>query len=239
MVEHPVAPGAEPEDPTVWVKVCGLTTAEDALMSVAMGADAVGFVFAPSPRQVAPGRVREITRQLPPEIITVGVFRDQAPQQVVDAMLTAGLQVAQLHGHESPADAAEIRRKVSGLIVAFAAADSAVERYDEYGADALLLDAASPGSGRVFDWSLAHGVPSNRRLILAGGLDPDNVADAIAAVRPWGVDVSSGVESSKGVKDLRKVRDFVKAARSVPASHPAHRGRDGRAAFDWAEVADG
>lgn len=220
----------------VWVKVCGITTVEDALMAVAMGADALGFVFAPSPRQVAPGRVREITRQLPPEIVTVGVFRDQLPSQVVDAMLTAGLQVAQLHGHETPADAAEILPRVRGILVAFAAGDPMIERYDEYGADALLLDAARPGSGHVFDWSLAHGVPINRRLILAGGLDPDNVVDAITAVRPWGVDVSSGVESSKGVKDLRKVRDFIRAAHSVPSGHPGSRGPG---AFDWAELGDG
>ncbi len=202
----------------MWVKICGITNATDALAAVAMGADAVGFVMAPSPRQVSPGVVREITRQLPREILTVGVFRDQAPDQVVDMVLEAGLQGAQLHGHETPSDAKIIRPKVQALIVAMAAGSPSVARFDEYEADVLLLDGVNPGSGEVFDWSLVEAVPAGRRLILAGGLRPDNVAAAVAAVRPWGVDVSTGVEREPGRKDVLKVRDFIRAAHRPAAA---------------------
>ena len=219
----------------MWVKICGITNEEDALMAVALGADAVGFVFATSPRQVTVGTARDIARRLPPEIITIGVFRDHAPSHVVDTVLEAGLRGAQLHGHETPAMAAEIRPKVQTLIVAFPAGSPAVERFDEYGADAMLLDAASPGSGRTFDWSLLDAVPDNRRLILAGGLNPDNVGEAVARVDPWGVDVSSGVESEPGRKDPRLVQAFVRAARA--SQRPDH-ANEGPEPFDWMESGD-
>jgi phosphoribosylanthranilate isomerase len=200
-----------------WVKICGITNATDALAAVAMGADAVGFVFAPSPRQVTPGMVRDITRQLPREILTVGVFRDQGPDQVVDMCLEAGLRAAQLHGHETPSDARAIRPKVQAPIVALPAGSPSIERFDEYEADVLLLDGANPGSGEVFDWSLAESVPVGRRVVLAGGLTPRNVGAAITSVHPWGVDVSTGVEREPGRKDVLKMRDFVRAVRSAGA----------------------
>jgi phosphoribosylanthranilate isomerase len=231
----------------MWVKICGITNEEDALMAVAMGADAVGFVFAPSPRQVTVGTVRDITRRLPFGVMTVGVFRDQAPDQVIDTILAAGLHAAQLHGHETPNEARQIRQKAQALIVAFPAGSTSVARFDDYHADALMLDAQHPGSGEVFDWTLAEGIPSNRRLILAGGLTPANVTDAIATVRPWGVDVSSGVESEPGVKDARKTLAFIRRARSAFAEleeADEDEGReDGREVvahetpgpFDWSE----
>ncbi len=219
----------------MWVKICGITNEEDALMAVALGADAVGFVFAASSRQVSVGTVRDITRRLPPEILTIGVFRDHAPSYVIDTVLEAGLRGAQLHGHETPPMAAEIRPKVQTLIVAFPAGASAIDRFDEYGADAMLLDAASPGSGQTFDWSLIDAVPDNRRLILAGGLTPANVADAVQRVEPWGVDVSSGVEAEPGRKDPRLVQAFIRAARS--AERPDY-ASDGPEAFDWMESGD-
>jgi phosphoribosylanthranilate isomerase len=199
----------------MWVKICGITNEEDALMAVALGADAIGFVFAPSSRQVTTGTARDIAKRLPPEILTVGVFRDQEPRYVIDTALEAGLTGVQLHGHETPAMAAQIRPRIQTLIVAFQAGAAAIERFDDYGADAMLLDAQEPGSGKVFDWRLADSVPDNRRLILAGGLTPDNVVDAIAQVDPWGVDVSSGVESSPGQKDPRLVQAFIRAANSA------------------------
>jgi phosphoribosylanthranilate isomerase len=198
----------------LFVKVCGTTSEEDALLAVAMGADAVGFVFAPSPRQIAVGTARDIAKRLPHEVITVGVFRDQAPERVVEIVNTAGLRAAQLHGHETPEQAHYVRQRVPLLIQAFPAGDPALGRAHDYGADAILLDAASPGSGQVFDWSLAE-APDGIRLILAGGLTPDNVAQAIAQVRPWGVDVATGVESAPGRKDPVKVRAFVAAARGA------------------------
>lgn len=196
----------------MFVKVCGTTSEEDALLAVAMGADAVGFVFAPSPRQIAVGTARDIVKRLPHEVITVGVFRDEAPERVVEIVNTAGLRAAQLHGHETPEQAQYVRDRVPLLIQAFPAGDPALGRAYDYGADAILLDAATPGSGEVFDWSLAE-APEGIRLILAGGLTAGNVAQAIQQVHPWGVDVATGVEASPGRKDPRKVRAFVAAAK--------------------------
>lgn len=224
----------------MFVKICGLTNEEDALMAVALGADAVGFVFAPSPRQVSPGAVRDITRRLPPEILTVGVFRDQATRFVIDTVQFAGLRGAQLHGHETPADAAKVRPYCQALIVAFAAGDPGLAHVDDYGADAVLLDSHAPGSGQVFDWSLAEGAPANRRLILAGGLTAANVVAGIEEVRPWGVDVSSGVEvdGEPGRKDALKVQAFIHAAKSARPNgdRPAAvADPDVDGPFDWAE----
>lgn len=221
----------------MFVKICGITTEDDALLAVAMGADAVSFVFAPSPRQVAAGHVRDIVRRLPPEIMTIGVFRDEAPQRVVEVTQNAGLSGVQLHGHESPEDARFVRSRVPFLIQAFPAGAEALRRADEWGADVILIDSPTPGSGKVFDWSLAEGAPSGRRVLLAGGLTPDNVADAIERVRPWGVDVSSGVEAEPGRKDPRKVRAFIAAAKAAApredlVEHDA--GGDG-APYDWQE----
>jgi phosphoribosylanthranilate isomerase len=217
----------------VFVKVCGVTNEEDALLAVAMGADAVGFVFAPSRRQVAPQRAAEIVRRLPAEIVTVGVFRDESRERVVETAHRARLRAVQLHGHESPADTHWIHQRVSLIIKAFAAGDPQLDHADEYAADAFLIDSAAPGSGEVFDWSLAEGAPSNRRIILAGGLTPENVADAVRVVRPWGVDVSTGVEAGPGRKDARKMRAFVEAAKAAEPPAPVDHGdREGRP-FDW------
>lgn len=209
-----------------------MTSEEDALLAVAMGADAVGFVFAPSRRQVSPDVVRDITRRLPPEVITVGVFRDEAPQRVVEIVNGVGLRAAQLHGHETPQQARWVRERVPLLIQAFPGGDPALARAADYGADAVLVDSASPGSGEVWDWSLAEGAPSGQRVILAGGLTPENVAGAIARVRPWGVDVASGVESSPGRKDPLKVKAFVRTARA--AEPPAYRSGE-EPPYDWEE----
>lgn len=209
-------------------------------MAAALGADAVGFVFAPSPRQVTVGHVRDIVRRLPPEIVTVGVFRDQAPKLVIDTVLEAGLRAAQLHGHESPQDAAAIRPYVQALILGLASGDPALAHVDDYGADAVLLDGPVPGSGKVFDWALAEGLPVGRRLILAGGLTPANVGDAVAAVQPWGVDTSTGVQADGDPtrKDPLKVRAFVHTARAAARSEPVAGVVDaeGRGPFDWADA---
>lgn len=215
----------------MFVKICGMTTEEDALLAVAMGADAIGFIFAPSARQVAPARAADIAKRLPPEILTVGVFRDEAPQRVVDIVSAAGLRAAQLHGHENAEETAWVRSRLPVVIKAFPGGDPQLVQAATYGADAILLDSASPGSGRVFDWSLAEGAPSGLRVILAGGLTPDNVAEAIERVRPWGVDVASGVEAEPGVKDPTLVRRFITAAK---AAEPVdYHGRDDDRPYDW------
>ena len=215
----------------MFVKICGTTSEEDALLAVALGADAVGFIFAPSPRQVSPRIVADIVKRLPPEILTVGVFRDEAPARVVEIVNAVGLRAAQLHGHEPAEQTRWVRERVPFTIQAFAAGDRAVQRAADYGADAVMIDAASPGSGRLFDWSLTADVPTGQRLIMAGGLNADNVGDAIAAVRPWGVDAATGVEREPGRKDPRKLRAFIAAARK--AATDLDLGGDGDIASTW------
>jgi phosphoribosylanthranilate isomerase len=200
----------------MFVKICGITTEEDALLSVAMGADAVGFVMAPSTRQISPTRVGDIVRRLPPEILTVGVFRDESPERVVEIVSKSGLRAAQLHGHESVADSLWVGERVPIVLKAFPAGSRELERAADYKPDLVLIDAATPGSGEMFDWSLAEDAPRRLPIIMAGGLTPGNVVEAIGKVHPWGVDVSSGVERSPGRKDPRLVRDFIRAARSAP-----------------------
>jgi phosphoribosylanthranilate isomerase len=202
----------------VFVKVCGITTEEDALLAVALGADALGFVFAPgSPRQVTRETVADILHRLPPGIVTVGVFRDEARERVVEIVNTLGLGGVQLHGREPMSDVRFIRRRVPFLIQCFSAGDPAIAAVANGPVDIVLVDSAEPGSGAVFDWALAEGVPAGVRLLLAGGLNAENVAQAIRRVRPWGVDVSSGVETfaGSGRKDARKLRRFVEAARAA------------------------
>jgi phosphoribosylanthranilate isomerase len=171
-------------------------------------------------------------RRLPPEILTVGVFRDESPERVADIVNGAGLRAAQLHGHETVQQMLRVKERVPYVFKAFAAGDPTVRKAREYGAVAVLVDNPQPGSGQVFDWSLAEDVPGGLRLVLAGGLGPDNVADAIATVKPWGVDACSGLESSPGHKDARKVRAFVAAAHEagerLRPDEP-----DGPAPFDW------
>lgn len=214
----------------MFIKICGITNEDDALLSVALGADALGFVFAPSPRQVTMQKVFDITRRLPPGILTVGVFRDEHPRRVVEMVHEAGLKGAQLHGHETPEDVAAVSRSVRWVIKAVAAGSVDARNAHSFATDIVLLDAPHPGSGKVFDWSLAGEIASGPRILLAGGLTSANVSDAITQVRPWGVDVSSGVESDPGKKDARLLRAFIAAARE--ATPEQFRGSD-EMPYDW------
>jgi phosphoribosylanthranilate isomerase len=207
-----------------------MTNEEDALLAVALGADAVGFIFAPSIRRISPVVAQDIAKRLPPDIQTFGVFRDEAPQRVIDVVAFAGLKAAQLHGRETPDQARAVRRRLPFVMQAFAAADPAIARAHEYGVDAVLLDSPTPGSGRVFDWALAGEAPSGLPVMIAGGLTADNVGEAIAIARPWGVDVCSGVEKEPGYKDPVKLRSFIAAAKAAEA--PPYQGA-GRAPYDW------
>jgi phosphoribosylanthranilate isomerase len=215
----------------MFVKICGTTSEEDALLAVAMGADAIGFIFAPSTRQVTPSLAADVAKRLPPEVLTVGVFRNDSPQRVLEIMEQTGLRAAQLHGHETPEQTTWVRRRVRTVIKVFSAGDPAVADAATYGADVIMLDAATPGSGQVFDWSLAE-VPTGQRLLLAGGLGPDNVADAIAQTNPWGVDAISKLESAPGKKDPRKLRAFIANAKA--AARPEYQG-EGSGPYDWQE----
>jgi phosphoribosylanthranilate isomerase len=199
----------------MFVKICGITNEEDALFAVAMGADAVGFLFAPSTRQIQPARARDIVRRLPHETLTIGVFRDETPQRVAEVVNLVGLGGAQLHGRESAAEVAWVRERVGFVVKAFSADDPFFAKAGDYDVDAVMIDSSVPGSGTVFDWSLAENLPLTQKLILAGGLTHENVRQAIQQVRPWGVDVSTGVERAPGHKDASKVMRFVTAAKEL------------------------
>ncbi len=219
----------------MFVKICGITSEDDALLAVALGADALGFVFAPSPRQVTASRVYDITRRLPPEILTVGVFRDELPDRVIDITQRAGLKAAQLHGRESRNQVEQVNKYVHWVIKSVEAGSAAAMNADNLGTDMVLVDASEPGSGKLFDWSLLADMPEVPRLMLAGGLNPDNVGLAIETVRPWGVDVSSGVEAEPGRKDPIKLRAFIKNAKD--AAPKEYRGPDS-VPYDWRDDGD-
>lgn len=237
----------------MFVKICGITSEEDALLCVAMGADAVGFVFAPSPRQIAPGRVGDIVKRLPHDVMAIGVFRNEAPKRVVEIMNRQGLHAAQLHGVENVEDTRFIAERVPRVIKAFVAGSPQLDRADDWGCDPILVDAATPGAGKSYDYSLALAAPPQLHVVLAGGLNPQNVAGAIKAASPWGVDVSSGVEKAPGVKEARLVAAFINAAKTAevpPRPQPKPKPQAPlkapkpplAAAYDWAndpDLADG
>ena len=202
------------------VKICGLTNLEDALAACRLGADALGFVLAQSPRRVSPDAVRAIIRALPPLVSTVGVFADAEPEEVAWLRRYCGLDWVQLHGQEDEAAAAGLGPRV---IKALKVGPGREPDAEAYPGCALLLDTHDPraagGTGKSFDWSLARPVARARPVILAGGLNPDNVARAIEQVQPFAVDVSSGVEIRKGKKDHERIAKFI--ARVKTARAPA------------------
>jgi phosphoribosylanthranilate isomerase len=223
----------------LFVKICGITSEADALLSVSLGASAVGFMFAPSPRQISVHLAGDIAKRLPEHVLTVGVFRDEAPQRVVEAVRVAGLGAAQMHGHESADETKWVRARVPTVIKAFPAGDRTIARFEDFGADYLLVDGENPGSGQVFDWRLAEGVSNPQRLIVSGGLRPDNVAQAVTHLRPGGVDVSTGVESAPGRKDPLLLRQFIASARQAQSGVAARDPLDDAMAgepYDWRDA---
>lgn len=213
----PMLEGSQPE----LRKVCGVTRRADAVHAARAGANAIGLIFVPrSLRAVTPESAREIVEALPEDVSKVGVFASESPAVVADTVRRVGLDVAQLHGDESPADCDSLRRAFGASLKIWKAVpvgsrlDDA--RLAEFEVEAFLLDTAVGGShggtGATFPWHLA--VPAKRygRIVLAGGLHGGNVADAVRAVRPWGVDASSQLESHPGVKDPQKVARYLAAA---------------------------
>jgi phosphoribosylanthranilate isomerase len=197
------------------VKICGITRLEDALAAAAAGADAIGLVFVnASPRRVDPAQARVIVAGLPPFIKVVGLFADAPAEQVRAVLGQAALDLIQFHGRETPEFCRSFGRPYLKAVRMDASADPRTEAGRYTDAAGLLLDSYHPqlagGTGETFDWAR---VPRElgRPLILAGGLTPDNVGAAVAAVRPYAVDVSSGVESAKGIKDAARVMAFVRA----------------------------
>ena len=200
----------------VRVKICGNVTLKDTMAAVEAGADAVGFVFyARSPRVVSPKAVAAIVSHLPPFVTPVGLFVNEKPEVVRQIASDCGIRLVQLHGEESPQYCAELKLPVLKGIRVRTRED--VANLSAYRVDAILLDAyvegMAGGTGTTFDWSLAVEAKTWGPIILAGGLTPDNVGEAISRVRPYGVDVSSGVESSPGAKDHAKVKAFVETVK--------------------------
>ncbi|MEV7726607.1 phosphoribosylanthranilate isomerase [Streptomyces sp. NPDC087917] len=195
-----------------FVKICGLKTAHDVDVAVAAGADAVGFVFAPgSPRTVGAGEARELARRVPRGVLTVGVFRGQSVEEVRRLAEESGMRGVQLHGDEGPEYYEALRAPGRTLLRATA---EHVRRCGEYGEDLLLIDAPDPGSGKPWNWGSEEFTAPEGRWLLAGGLTPANVREALLATGARGVDVSSGVERERGVKSPELIRAFVEAARS-------------------------
>jgi phosphoribosylanthranilate isomerase len=196
----------------VKVKICGITNLEDALMVAEAGADALGFVFVPgSPRYIHPQKAEEIERHLPPFLSLVGVFANVPLKEVREVAEACHLSLVQLHGEESPAYCSALGKRV---IKAFRMKGAkGLAEMGQYEVEALLLDSCSPGqlggTGKTFDWRLAQEAKRYGRLILSGGLTPENVAEGIRIVRPYAVDVSSGVEERTGKKEKGKVKRFL------------------------------
>jgi phosphoribosylanthranilate isomerase len=212
----------------VRVKICGIARPGWALAAAEAGADAVGLVFAEGPRRVTPEVAAEIVRALPPWVTPVGVFVDEPPERVLAVARAVGLGAVQLHGDEPPeAMAALGTMKVIKAVRIGSPGDLAAARAwreraralgrppDAYLVDALVPGGPRGGTGRLADWSSARQLAEEgfRPLVLAGGLGPENVAEAVRTVRPWGVDGSSGLESAPGVKDPARMRAFVEAVR--------------------------
>jgi phosphoribosylanthranilate isomerase len=199
------------------VKICGLTRPEDAEAAVAAGADWIGLNFWPrSRRHVTLERALEIAAAVPGDVVRVGVFVNAAAPAVEEIARRVGLDLVQLHGDEDPEYCqAFAGRYLRALRLSDASDLPAIERFA--GSDTVLLDTPSPGyggSGATFDWSLARAAKAyGKRILLAGGLTPENVAQAVREVRPFGVDVAGGVEATPGIKDHDKLRRFVDAAK--------------------------
>ncbi|GHI88272.1 phosphoribosylanthranilate isomerase [Streptomyces xanthophaeus] len=198
------------ESSAPFVKICGLKTGHDVDVAVEAGADAIGFVFAPgSPRTVGAGLARELAARVPDGVLTVGVFRGQPVEEVRRLAEASGVRGVQLHGDEGPEYYEELRAPGRTLLRATA---EHVKACGEYGEDLLLLDAPDPGSGKPWNWGSADFAAPEGRWLLAGGLTPANVAEALRTTGAWGVDVSSGVEEGRGVKSPALIRAFVRAA---------------------------
>jgi phosphoribosylanthranilate isomerase len=200
------------------VKICGITNLEDALLSAKFGADALGFNFyAKSPRYIEPEKAREIIDQLPEKILKVGVFVNETLEKVAEISTIASLDAIQLHGEETPEYCGEIKLKTNlEIIKAFRVSPEFLpEDVMKYKVDAILLDAYNPqehgGTGETFDWEIAKKVQEIfPKMYLAGGLNDNNVSNAMNLVKPYAVDVCSGIEASKGKKDEVKLANFLR-----------------------------
>ena len=200
------------------VKICGITNPEDALIASDLGADALGFVFAKgSPRTIMPEAAGNIICKLPPFIVPVGVFVDSPVEEILSIIEYTGIQCVQLHGNESPSELTNINVPI---IKAFRVNEHfKVDTLAQFNVSAYLLDTyvrgILGGTGKTFDWNIAVAAKAYGRIILAGGLNPENIRDAIRKVQPYSIDISSGVESVPGKKDKRKLQQLFTAVHSL------------------------
>jgi len=200
------------------VKICGITNAGDASVAADAGADAVGFIFAESPRRVGVEEARRISLALPENTIRVGVFVDEEPAEISRISREVGLDLAQLHGDETPETVAALREAGVKVMKALRVESaSTLEALDEYEADLFLLDAYSAkargGTGERFDWGIAKSLKGRDNIVVSGGLGPENVREAVEFFEPFGVDASSSLEDGPGRKNGELVRRFVLAAK--------------------------
>jgi phosphoribosylanthranilate isomerase len=219
---------------SLWIKICGNTSLEDALLAVEAGADAVGFIFAPSPRRVTPAEVAAIVSGLPAAVEKIGVFVDAALDEIESTVRACSLTGVQLHFNAASEFPAQLRQRLGQLVKILQVVHFEAEAAGQFAGlltrhaqnphvDAVLVDSrtatAAGGTGVCFDWAAARetifAADRRLRLVAAGGLTPPNVAEAIATLRPWGVDVVSGVESAPGRKDPDKIREFIFNARAA------------------------
>ena len=203
----------------VKVKICGITNTADAAAAVDLGADALGFVFfRESPRYVPPQEAAAIIKRLPSFIPAVGVFVDETTERIEETASISGIDLVQLHGDEPPERCGLSRRVIKVIRVKSLDSLSPLNRFQDR-VTAFLLDTYTPdalgGTGRIFNWDIAVEAKQFGRIVLAGGLTQDNVAEAVRHVRPYAVDVSSGVELSKGKKDHTKIGLFIERAKSA------------------------
>ena len=202
------------------IKICGITNLDDGLEAIAAGVDALGFVFVPNtPRYITPSQAKLVIKQLPPFITNVGLFVDSEIDEIEDIVNHCKLDAVQLHGNESPEMCSQISLQTKVIKSFHIKKELQVLRneIENYRVDAYLLDTfikgKAGGTGQTFDWRIAEGI--SQRIILAGGLTPDNIGTAIAQLQPYGVDVSSGVEKSPGKKDTNKIHSFVRQVRKA------------------------
>lgn len=202
----------------VFTKVCGITNPGDAREAADAGADAIGMIFAKSPREVNVEEARRISVALPDGVLKVGVFVDAEPEEVLQTAREVGLDLAQLHGDETPETVAAIRGAGLPVMKALRVRNAeALAEIQSYGADLIMLDAWSArvrgGTGETFDWGLAKSVKGRGNIVVSGGLTPENVREAIEFFEPYGVDASSSLEEKPGKKSGERVRRFVRAAK--------------------------
>ena len=209
-----------------WIKFCGTTSLEDALASIEAGADALGFIFAPSKRRITPEKAQAVIGQLPPTVERVGVFLDASPEEIRRVAGLVDLTGIQLHGNEAAVDVRQALpenrsslRIIKTIVMGNGMARVATALAAGEAVDAWLLDSGA-GSGQTFDWQAARAQMGERqgRFIIAGGLTPGNVGEAIRTFSPWGVDVVTGIEREPGHKDPKKLKAFVSAVRKAEQS---------------------